>query len=86
MDMTRIGQIMNDLRLANEVEYAAEMDVADAKANVEFYKCKLAATKERHIETMQAAQDVLDRLAETVNQMTASPLMLTAELLDSQEC
>lgn len=76
MDLAHIGTILSDLRLANEVEAAAELDVADAEANVAFYTRKLEITKDRLAETKVATQDVCDRLAEAITEATYSPLLL----------
>lgn len=82
MDMNRIQQLMINLRLANEVETAAEMDVADAKANVEIYERKLAATQLRHTETVEASQEAGDKLAVAVTEMVQPPLVLMLEAED----
>ena len=79
MDMARIHGLMVNLRLANEVETAAEMDVADCKANIDVYERKLAAIELRHAETVEASKEAGDALAEAVTQMVQAPLLLMLE-------
>ena len=76
MSMDHIAQLIRDLRLANEVEAAAQMDVEDARANVNFYKQKLNAIKERRDEATEAAKEAAERLHDAVIQETTAPLML----------
>ena len=79
MSMEHIEQLIRDLRLANEVEAAAQMDVEDARANVNFYKQKLAAVKARRDEATEAATEAAERLHDAVIQETTAPLMLMIE-------
>ena len=79
MNMDHIAQLIRDLRLANEVEAAAQMDVEDARANVNFYKRKLNAIKARRDEATEAAKEAAERLHDAVIQETTAPLMLMIE-------
>ena len=83
MDLAKIERVLIDLRLANEVEAAAEMDVADAKAKVLFHTRKMAAMEERLAECREATQKVCDRLGDLVNQETMAPLLLTQICTDA---
>ena len=79
MSMDHIAQLIHDLRLANEVEAAAQMDVEDARANVNFYKRKLEAIKVRRDEAREAVNEITERLSDAVIQETTAPLMLMIE-------
>lgn len=79
METDCLAQPTLDLRLANECEAAAEMDVADQRAKVVFHERKLAAMMDRLTECRQAAQEAGNRLAFKVNAMTTAPLVLMQE-------
>ena len=79
MSMEHIERLIHDLRLANEVEAAAQMDVEDARANVNFYKRKLDAVKVRRDEAREAVNEITERLSDAVIQETTAPLMLMIE-------
>lgn len=79
MDIECLAQPVIDLRLANECEAAAEMDVEDQRARVLFHERKLAAMMDLLSERKQAAQEAGDKLAHIVNAMTTAPLMLMME-------
>jgi hypothetical protein len=84
MDMDRIRELMVDLRLANEVETASEMDVADASANVEIYERILAARQLRHTETVEASYEAGVALSTAVNQMVEPPLLIMIRAEEQQ--
>src|SRR5690606_967939 len=79
MDMARIHRLMSDLRLANECEAAAQMDVADAEHALDFAKRKVEAMKDRHKERQEACREISDELAEVVALETMAPLILMIE-------
>ena len=83
MNLDRIGALLEKLRNANEVEAAAAMDVADAKAKVVFHTRKLAAMQDRHAEASDACRAVCDELDDAVNQETMAPLLLTELHVDA---
>jgi hypothetical protein len=85
MDMDRIRQLMVSLRLANECETAAEMDVIDAAANCEIYERKLAAVQLRHTETVEASAAAGLNLSMAVNQMVEPPLLITIRAEEHDE-
>jgi hypothetical protein len=85
MDMDRIRELMVSLRLANEVETAAEMDVADAKANVDIYERKLAAVQLRLAETVEASYQAGVNLSMAVNQMVEPPLLIVIRAEEHDE-
>lgn len=78
MDMKRIESLMHQLRLANEVEAAAQMDVCDAEWALEFAERKLKATKERLAEVQKASEEASNALADAVNAMTHPPILTFA--------
>lgn len=76
MDMDRIRELMVTLRLCNECETAAELDVVDASANCDIYERKLAAVQLRLAETVEASQEAGLNLSMAVNQMVEPPLLI----------
>jgi transcription elongation factor Elf1 len=83
--MDRIRELMVTLRLCNECETAAEMDVADASANVEIYERKLAAVQFRHTETVEASYEAGVALSTAVNQMVEPPLLVVVRAEEHDE-
>lgn len=75
MDIDRVAQLMTNLRLANECEAAAKMDMDDAEHRVNVYRQKLAAMKDRHAETELATAEVLKELIDLIGVETCAPLM-----------
>lgn len=79
MRIKHIARLIQNLRLANEVQAAASMDVEDAKANCAFYQRKLDATEARRKEASAAVTEAEDLLSDAVIQETQAPLMLMIE-------
>lgn len=75
MDMQRIESLMTNLRLANECEAAAEMDVADARHAVAFAEKKLHAMECRLCEMQRAAKEASQALAGEVALQTHAPIL-----------
>lgn len=82
MDMKRIESLMHDLRLANECEAAAQMDVCDAEWAMEFAERKLIASKERLAEVELVSEAISNKLADAVNDMTTPPILMLTEIID----
>lgn len=76
--MKRIESLMHQLRLANEVEAAAQMDVCDAEWALEFAERKLKASNERLVEVQAASEEAANALADAVNTMTHPPILTFA--------
>lgn len=76
MDMQRIQSLMTNLRLANECEAAAEMDVADVKGCIAIYEQKLKAAQDRLAECEIAAEEAGETLAHAIAEMTYAPILL----------
>lgn len=79
MNMKRIHDLMQQLRLANECEAAADMDVHDAEFAVAFAQRKLNAMKERQAEMQMATEEANEALADAVAQETGAPILVIFE-------
>lgn len=82
VNLTSIERLLERLQAANECKAAASLDVRDATKNRDFYQRKLEAMRERHLDACAVCEAICEELSDAVEQITVSPVMLTAEAID----